>query len=70
MNSHRIKAILADPDFKAFVDQTCARLTGIVMSQSTDEVGRAASLAEYHALKRLVSRMGSEAQNAKEDTDE
>lgn len=67
MNAHRIKAILADPDFVEVVDQVRVHLTKTVMAEATTQEDRDKALAEHHALNRLIGTMRSEAQNAKED---
>ncbi len=64
--SKRIAAILADEDFQFVVAQMGEQMTGKVMSPATSTEDREKTLAEYHALKRLVASMNSWSQNKDE----
>lgn len=65
--SHRIKSLISDTDFLSLVSDMEASLTKKVMSPATSPEEREAALAEYHALAKLINRMRSEAQNAKDE---
>jgi hypothetical protein len=70
VNFKRIAAIAADPDFLAFVALDREQLTRKVMSAATSPEDREKALTDYHAIARLVARMGSAVQEAQKDTDE
>lgn len=68
INPHRIKAILADQDFVAFVDMARATLTEKVMHHATGEDSRTAYLAEFHGLNRFIASMQATAQEAEDQS--
>lgn len=59
--SKRLAAILADDVFKETVEARKAHLTAKVMSAATSTEDREKTLAEFHALDRLVNWMRSAA---------
>lgn len=67
MNSHRIKAILADPDFAEFSGNYLKKQQDKVMAFATTGKDRKIALTEHHALTRFLKAMEAEAQNAKDD---
>lgn len=69
VNPHRIKAILADEDFQAFVGTAREALTKRVMHHATDEQSRARYLAEFHGLNRFIMSMEAAAQQAEEQSE-
>lgn len=59
--SQRIKSLLSDEDFRSVVTDVRAALTKKVMAKATTPEDRQQLLAEYHALDRLLAKMGAEA---------
>lgn len=64
--SNRIKSLLSDEDFLSVIADERQALTKKVMSKSTSPEDALHARTECHALDSLISRMRSEAQNAKE----
>lgn len=59
MNSQRIKAILADEDFTAVVDSVKHALVKQVMHKDTSDEQASELRAEYHAMDRVLRKLGS-----------
>lgn len=57
MKNERLAAIAADPDFREVVLSAEKQLTARVMATTTSPEDREKALAEYHGLRRVLTRL-------------